>query len=54
MPKGYIFWALMILVAVFGGIWRWSPHPSGPWGFGIVLWCLLALLGWQVFGFIIK
>jgi len=53
MTKGTVFWLLMILVAFFGGWWRWSDHPYSMWGFGLVLFALLFLLGWHNFGFVI-
>jgi hypothetical protein len=52
MSRGLLFWILMILWFVFG---LWASWPLG-WGFGstVLLFVLLALLGWQVFGPAIK
>ena len=54
MTKGTIFWMLMILVAVLGGWWRYGGPPATQWGFGIVLFALLFILGWNAFGFVIR
>jgi hypothetical protein len=55
MTIGFIFWLLMLLWAVFGIYRSW---PSGPtpwvWGGDLVLFILLFLLGWHVFGWPIK
>ncbi len=55
MPISILFWVLMIIALLFGG-WRgWSDAPSRPfYGFGLLLWVLLFLLGWEVFGFILQ
>jgi len=42
----------MILWLLFG-LWSNWPGPGGkPWGIGghVIVWVLLALLGWRVFG----
>lgn len=55
MSIGFLFWLLMILWLVFG-FWHWGPTtPANYWPFGghILLWILLALLGWHEFGFIL-
>lgn len=50
MPIGILFWVLMILWLLFGLI----PEPQGfrYWSIGgtVLLFVLLALLGWRVFG----
>lgn len=50
---GVVFWILMLFWLIFG---LWSNYGAGginyrPFGGHILLWCLLFLLGWQVFGF---
>jgi hypothetical protein len=52
MPIGYIFWLLMIVWAVFGFWWGWSRDPRGPWVGVVLVFVLLFLLGWKVFGFV--
>lgn len=54
MPMGVLFWVLMVLWLLFGLYWHWPKEP-GPAGFGIMggnllLFILLGLLGWRVFG----
>lgn len=58
MTIGFIFWLLMILWIVFGLYANW-PADNTPRGFGLMggnllLFILLFLLGWRVFGFIIQ
>ena len=57
MPIGYIFWGLMIIWLVFGLVAWQAPERLA--GFGLVgnsllVFLLLAMLGWQVFGAAIK
>lgn len=55
MSKGTVFWLIMILWAVFGFAWyRGWDRGYGPWGFGFIGFILFFLLGWQVFGFVIR
>lgn len=52
MSISLLFWVIMILWLLFG-LWQNWPAPGGkPFAVGgvIVLWVLLALLGWRVFG----
>lgn len=53
MTIGFLFWLLMILWLIFGLV---VDYPLGPKPFGrtILLWILLFLIGWNVFGFPIK
>jgi hypothetical protein len=50
MSTGLLFWVIMIIgVLLYGFAWynpdpRFAPFPN------VVLWILLALLGWAVFG----
>ena len=48
MSIGLLFWVIMIVWLLFG-LWQSWPTPR-PIGNHIILWLLLALLGWQVFG----
>ena len=59
MSKGTAFWILMLLWLIFGLINYWPGTAVGliafaPLGGALVLWILLALLGWQVFGSAVK
>jgi hypothetical protein len=53
MPIGILFWVLMILWLLFGFWWNGSDLRAGNYGnFGgnLLLFVLLALLGWRAFG----
>ena len=57
MPTAYIFWMLMILWVVFGIGYPWAvptPNPYVMRGSNLLLFVLLALLGYQVFGAALK
>ncbi len=55
MKIGILFWILMILWLLFG-LWSYWPNSSGgmvaygPVGGSLLLFVLLGLLGWMVFG----
>lgn len=58
MTISFIFWLLMILWFIFGAYWNW-PAERKPAGFGVIggnalLFILLFLLGWKLFGFPIQ
>lgn len=59
MPMGILFWVLMILWLLFGlgwGFWCYGATPDdarkmyGWCGGSLLLFILLGLLGWKVFG----
>lgn len=52
MSLGILFWFLMIVWAIFGFAWNWGAVPGsyGPWGHSLLLFVLLGLLGWGVYG----
>jgi len=57
MPIGYIFWGLMIIWLVFGLVSWQNPTVVGGFsliGNSLLLFLLLGMLGWQVFGAAIK
>jgi len=58
MPIGMLFWMLMILWFVFGLWWNWpssnEPRGFGPIGGNLLLFILLFMLGWKVFGFVVQ
>lgn len=50
-----LFWVLMILVLIFGVWWGYRDAPGrGGMGMSLLLWVLLFLVGWQIFGFPIQ
>lgn len=57
MPIGILFWVLYVLSIVLG---LWSTYtPADPlWtrraGYSVVVWVLIGLLGWSVFGPVVK
>lgn len=53
MSIGMIFWVLMLLVLVFGIARRSPSFTAYAWGWDWLLYILLFLLGWGVFGFAI-
>lgn len=55
MSFGLLFWILMFLILIFS--WSYSNNLFGPniqrfgwWGNNFLLFILLGLLGWAVFG----
>jgi hypothetical protein len=57
MPIGYIFWGLMIIWLVFGLVSWQAPDRVGGLGFignSLLIFLLLGMLGWHVFGAAIK
>lgn len=53
MPLSILFWVLMLLWLVLGLWTNWpgqQGHPYGPFGSNLLLFILLLLLGWAVFG----
>lgn len=57
MPLAYFFWAIYVICIVFGVWGYWEPTQPN-WrqrvGFYLVLWILVGMLGWQVFGSVVK
>lgn len=48
MSMGLMFWILMLFLLIFG---FWSTWPNYPLvGHGLIVFLLLALLGWHSFG----
>jgi len=48
---GIVFWILMLIWLVFGGWVNWTPANYRPFGGHLLLWFLLFLIGWEVWGF---
>lgn len=55
MSLSLLFWILMLLWLIFGGLERWGP-PGQYWGWGgwLLIFILMVILGWQVFGAPVK
>ena len=54
---GFIFWLLMILWLLFGLYWNRADLRGGNYGLvggNVMLFIVLFLLGWKVFGFPIQ
>ena len=53
MPLGILFWVIYVIAILFG---FWANYtPGQPWPFRqfgsyLVMWVLIGILGWQVFG----
>jgi len=57
MSIGFIFWLIMLLCILFGFYSNGPAFRTGnyaPLGNSLLLFILLFLLGWKVFGFIIQ
>jgi hypothetical protein len=53
MPIGILFWVLMLLWLLFGLYWNRADFGAGNYGIlggNLLLFVLLGLLGWKVFG----
>lgn len=56
MTIAFLYWLLMILWLIFGFVWT-GPETSPVYrryGGHVLLWILLFLVGWKVFGFPLK
>ena len=54
MPLAILFWMIMILWVIF---LVWAGYPTRDWRFaggGLIVFVLLAVLGWRVFGPVIQ
>lgn len=58
MQPGILFWVIYVIAILFGGWSNYEAAPNSGWqrrfGAYLVLWLLLGMLGWQVFGPVIK
>lgn len=50
MSIGLLFWILWILAVVFGAWSSWPITNIRPLGSSLLVWILLGLLGWGIFG----
>ena len=57
MPLGILFWVIFVISFLFG---LWSnyeagqPFPVKRAGTYLVLWLLVGMLGWKVFGSVVQ
>ena len=57
MPLGILFWVVYVIAVLFGA---WSnyeagqPFPLKRYGAYFVLWLLVGVLGWSVFGPVVR
>jgi len=49
MTFGLLFWIIMLVWLLWSMPFN-TFSTNVPWGGNLILWVLLALLGWQVFG----
>lgn len=51
MSMAILFWIVFIVALIFGGL-GYNREAPNRWGLGynLVIWLLLGLLGWAVFG----
>jgi hypothetical protein len=57
MPIGVLFWVLMLIWLLFGLYWNRADFGRGSYGLlggNLLLFILLAILGWKVFGPILQ
>ena len=50
MSFGLVYWILMLLWFIFGLYWTWGPGTYHLAGGQVLLFILLLILGWKVFG----
>lgn len=53
MSKGLFFWLVFIVCVILGGVAnvpRATPWPARPWVNGFIVFLLLGVLGWGLFG----
>jgi hypothetical protein len=56
MPLSFIFWLIYLLALIFS-VWGYYPFTSTnyrPFGGSLLLFILIGILGWRVFGFAIQ
>lgn len=52
MSIGFIVWLILILWLLYGAGVAWPRDAANRYGFGsnLVLWVLLALMAWSIYG----
>jgi hypothetical protein len=57
MSIGLLFWILYVIAVIFGPFAVWPKDSATGWkpfGGSLLLFILLFLVGWRVFGFVIQ
>jgi hypothetical protein len=59
MPKGLLFWVVFVIAVLFGCWANWGGGTANPpnmrwFGVSAVIWVLIFLLGWGVYGFVVQ
>jgi len=57
MPAGILFWVIFFVALLFSGFAGYQAPPADRWRFWgttLVIFILLALLGWKTFGPVIQ
>lgn len=56
MSRGLLFWILMLFWLILSLYWYWPVAGGAYYGLGLplLLFILLALLGWKVFGPVLR
>jgi len=54
MTIGFVFWLIMLILLLFGGHAAFTNQSGSRNPINLVLYVLLFLLGWKVFGFPIQ
>lgn len=50
MTLGLAFYVIMLVWLVYGSVGAWQANGWPAWGGSLMLFALLLLLGWRVFG----
>lgn len=57
MPIGILFWVLYVVCLIFGmfiGYTPGQPYTYRNWGGSLMVFILIGILGWAVFGSVVK
>jgi hypothetical protein len=50
MPLGAFFWIIFVICILFSGFVWYTPTFRYGWAPNVVIWVLIGILGWAVFG----
>jgi hypothetical protein len=53
MPMGILYWMIFVIWVLFGGYSN-RGRPFFDWGGDLILFILLFIIGWKLFGFVIQ